>query len=194
MGISIKERLKEWTQGKNATDARLNIFHRIREIPYAVVPEINDANKYMEMLTLNKGSCTPKHLLLGNMYERLGMFVLYSIYPFRWDEVEIDYPPQLKRLAEDVPTSYHLACRVDIGAKLTLVDATVDTALKVLGLPVNDDWDGVSDTRLPITPCGEEQLYHPIEAELMQARYDEKALKFYSEMNHWLEKLRQFLH
>ena len=122
------------------------------------------------------------------------MFVLYAIYPFRWDEVEIDYPPQLKRLAEDVPTSYHLACRVDIGGKLILVYATMDTALKVLGLPVNDDWDGVSDTRLPIIPCGEEQLYHPVEAKLMQARYDEKALKFYSEMNHWLEKLRQFLH
>jgi len=191
MGMSIEERFKEWTKEDKPIDAVVNIYHRIREIPYAIIPELNDAQRYVEILKLNKGSCTPKHFLLCNMYQRLGLFVLYAVYPFRWDQVEIDYPPRLKRLAEEIPTSHHLTCRVDIGGELILVDATVDTALKVLGLPVNKDWDGVGDTLLPIVPCDEEQLYYPSEAELMQARYDDKSLRFYSELNQWLDNIRR---
>jgi len=189
--MSIEERFKEWTKEDKPIDAVVNIYHRIREIPYAIIPELNDAQRYVEILKLNKGSCTPKHFLLCNMYQRLGLFVLYAVYPFRWDQVEIDYPPRLKRLAEEIPTSHHLTCRVDIGGELILVDATVDTALKVLGLPVNKDWDGVGDTLLPIVPCDEEQLYYPSEAELMQARYDDKSLRFYSELNQWLDNIRR---
>ncbi len=191
MAELLEQRFREWTQGKNVTEARVSIYQRIRDIPYAVIPELVDAERYVDMLKLWKGSCTPKHFLLCNMYQRLGMLVLYAVYPFRWDGVEINYPPQLKRLAEELPTSYHLACRVDIEGKLVLVDATLDTALRRLGLPVNKEWDGVSNTLLPINPCGEEQLYHPSEAYLMQARYDEKSLTFYNELNSWLEVVRR---
>jgi len=112
------------------------------------------------------------------------------VYPFRWDEVEVDYPPQLMSLARELPTSHHLACMVDINRKLILVDATVDPGLKKLGLHVNEEWDGVSNTVLPINPCGEGQIYHPSEASLMQAQRDEKSLAFYSELNRWLEAVR----
>jgi hypothetical protein len=191
MGMSIEERFKEWTKEGESIGAVVNIYHKIREIPYAIIPDLNDTERYIEILKLNKGSCTPKHFLLCNMYRRLGVFVLYAVYPFRWDQVEIDYPPRLKRLAKEMPTSHHLTCRVDIGGELILVDATLDTALKVLGLPVNEDWDGVGDTLLPIVPCGEEQLYYPSEAELMQARYDDKSVRFYSELNQWLDDVRR---
>lgn len=191
MARLVEQRFREWTQGKNAVEARVSIYHRIRDIPYAVLPELVDAERYVEILKLQKGSCTPKHFLLCNMYQRLGMLVLYVVYPFRWDEVEIDYPPQLRRLAEALPTSYHLACRVDIDGELILVDATLDSTLTRLGRPVNKEWDGVSNTLLPINPCGEEQLYHPSEAYLMQARSDQKSLAFYNELNSWLEDVRR---
>lgn len=186
----IEQTFREWTQGKNEVEARVGIYQRIRDIPYAVIPELNDAERYVEILKLGKGSCTPKHFLLCNMYQRLGMLVLYVVYPFRWDEGEIDYPPRLRRLAEELPTSYHLACRVDIDGELVLVDATLDPSLERLVFPVNKEWDGVSNTLLPINPCGEEQLYYPSEAYLMQARYDEKSLTFYNELNSWLEEVR----
>ena len=188
----IEQRFREWTQGKNSTDARVSIYQSIRDIPYAVIHELVDAERYVEILKLWKGSCTPKHFLLCNMYQRLGMLVLYVVYPFRWDEVEIDYPPRLRRLAEELPTSYHLACRVDIDGELVLVDATLDPTLTRLGLPVNEEWDGMSNTLLPISPCGKEQLYHPSEAYLIQARRDEKSLAFYNELNLWLEEVRGF--
>lgn len=187
----IEQRFGEWTSGKNSVEARLSIYQQIRNMPYAVIPELVDAEGYRAILKLGRGSCTPKHFLLCNMYQQLGMLVLYAVYPFRWDESEIDYPPRLRRLAEELPLSYHLACRVDIDGELVLVDATLDPALARLGLPVNQEWDGVSDTLLPINPCGEEQLYHPFEASLMRARYSEKQLAFYHELNSLLEKVRR---
>ncbi len=194
MADILKERLREWTQGKNAIEARISIYHSIRDMPYAVIPRLNHAERYIEILSLGKGSCTPKHFLLSNMFQRLGMLVLYAVYPFRWGEWSPDRIkdfPRLWQLAQEQPVSYHLACKVEIDGKLVLVDATLDSGLKRSGLPVNDNWDGVSNTALPINPCGQEQLYHPSEAHLMQARDDENALEFYSELNRCFEELRQ---
>jgi len=196
MAEMVDEKFREWTRGKNAVQARVSIYQRIRDIPYAVIPELNDAERYVDILKLGKGSCTPKHFLLCNMFQRLGLLVLYVVYPYRWDDYKIYYPPRLRRLAEELPTSYHLACKVDIDGELVLVDATLDSALtnqtlKGSGLPVNEEWDGMSNTFLPMNPHGEEQLYHPSEAYLMQPRDDEKSLAFYRELNSWFEDIRR---
>jgi len=190
----LDEKFREWTQGKNAVEARVNIYQKIRDIPYAIIPRLNHAERYIEILSLGKGSCTPKHFLLGTMFQRLGMLVLFAVYPYRWGEWDpagIQYFSRLWQLAQEQPMSYHLACKVEINGKLVLVDATLDSGLKRFGFPVNDDWDGFSDTTLPINPCGEEQLYHPTEAHLMQARDDEKSLAFYNELNRCFEEVRQ---
>jgi hypothetical protein len=187
----IEEKFKEWTRGRGAVEARVTIFEKVRDIPYAVVPEINNAQHYVRMLTIGKGSCTPKHFLLRDLYEKLELPVLYVVYPFRWSDLEVDYPSWLRKLAEAVPTSYHLACKVEIGGNLVLVDATVDRPLRRLGLPVNDNWDGAGDMVLPVTPVGEEQVYHPSEVGDYQAGYDEASLHFFSQMNAWLDRVRK---
>jgi hypothetical protein len=185
------EKFAQWTEGKNPIQARVSIYEKVRDIPYAVVPELNDTERYLEILTYGKGSCTPKHFLLGHMYESLGLLILYAVFPFRWDSAEVDYPSHLKRLAKKLPPAYHLACRVDIDEKLILVDATLDPALGKLNLPINKSWDGISNTLLPIIPAGEEQLYHPSEAHLIQKLdLDENSMKFYNELNQWLEEVR----
>jgi hypothetical protein len=195
MADILEEKLREWTQGKNAVEARASIYRRIRDIPYAVIPRLNHAEGYIEILKLGRGSCTPKHFLLGNMFQRLGMLVLYAVYPFKWGDWEpagMMYFSRLWELSQEQPLSYHLACRVEIDGKLVLVDATLDSGLRKLGFPVNNDWDGFSDTALPVNPCGEEQLYHPSEAYLMQPRNDEKSLAFYEELNRCFEYARRF--
>ena len=194
MKTLIEERLKRWIKGNDPLNARISVYTRIRDIPYAIIPELNNADKYQEILTIRKGSCTPKHFLLCNMYQRLGLKVLFVIYPFRWEEIEIDYPPQLRRLARQLPTSYHLACRVEINNELILVDATADLAMERLGIPVNKTWDGINDTQLPIKPCGQEEIYHPDEAYLMRPQLDDDALAFYEKFNQWLEGLRRLWH
>jgi len=190
----LDEKFRQWTAGKDAVQARISIFEHVRDIPYAVLPDLIDAERYIDILRLGKGSCTPKHFLLGSMFERLGLLVLFAVYAFQWGErAELldDYPQQLKEMSREMPPSHHLACRVEINGKLVLVDATLDSPLIKADLPVNEYWDGFNDTELPMTPIGEEELYHPVEAHLMQARYDSKSLAFYDELNTCLELVRQ---
>lgn len=185
-------RFREWTWGKTDIEARINIFEKVRDIPYAIVPELISAENYLEILRINKGSCTPKHLLLAYLYERLGLTVLLAVYPFRWADVEIDFPPQLKKQADSLPDDHHLACKVEIEGKLVLVDATVDLALEKVGLPVNREWDGRSDMLLPVEPSGYEQLFHPSEVKYINNVWiDEAHLAFFDELNHWLGEVRR---
>ncbi len=188
----VEQTFTQWTEGKGPLQARIHVYEEVRNIPYAVVPGLNSAEHYTGILEHGKGSCMPKHLLLGHMYERLALMVLYAVYPFRWSDAGVDYPPSIRLLAEELPTSYHLACRVDIAGRLVLVDATLDPALEKLGLPVNRTWDGESDTILPVQPCGEEQLFHTSEARLAEVpKTDEKSMKFYNELNRWLDQIRR---
>ena len=192
MNDLLNVKFAEWTGGKDALQARRSIYEMIRDIPYAIIPELNDARRYIDILQYGKGSCMPKHLLLGHMFEMLGLSVLYAVFPFSWADAEVDYPPYMKKLADGLPLSHHLACRVDIDGNLVLIDATLDPALEKLGLPVNRNWDGFSDTLLPVTMCGEEQLYHPSEVQYTEAGTpDEKAAQFYNELNRWLEDVRR---
>jgi hypothetical protein len=187
----IDHSFKQWTQGRSPLGARINIYRKIRDLHYAIVAELNDLENYVKILEYGKGSCMPKHFLLCNMFQRLGLQVLYSVTPFRWDQAHMDYPEKLLKLAAELPQSYHIACRVDIDSEFILVDATLDPALKKLGLPVNEDWDGMHETISPMVPCGEEQLFHPAEISLTKAEPREKYNLFYDELNRFLEQARQ---
>ena len=184
--------LKKWTNAKSGQEALIGIFNCIRDIPYSVLPELNDPQNYKRILELNAGSCTPKHLLMAEMYGRLGLDVLLVVYPYRWAEFEELYPPKLWKLAQLMPPVNHLACRVFLNGRYVLVDATIDLPLGSIGLPVNEHWDGESDTLLPVLPTGEEQIYHPSEAELMPPPdLDDTALTFYSGLNEYFERIRR---
>ena len=187
----VDETFAQWVRGRTEVESRIAIYNAIRDIPYAVIPELNDPLRYREILALHKGSCTPKHFLLCAMYQKLGLEVLYAVYTFRWDEFEHLYPADLRKLVKSMPAGNHLACKVKINSKYVLVDATVDPPLRKAGFPVTISWGGVDDTVLPVVPCGPEQLYHPSEADLMQKQIiDEQSLAFYARLNQWLERLR----
>ncbi len=187
----MERKFHEWTDGLDAMGARINVFEKVRDIPYAVVPSLISYKHFPDIINMGQGSCTPKHFLLCHMFQRLGVTVLYAVYPYRWEDLDIDYPRSLRSMTLSLPTGYHLACRVESSARMALVDATVDLPLKSLGLPVTEHWDGLSDTVLPIKPCGDEQLYHPSEAPLMEFEADEASLAFYAAMNGWLAAFRK---
>ncbi len=190
----VDEQFNQWIRGKDAIAARISVFEGIREIPYAVVPDLIDAERYTEILDRGRGSCSPKHFLLCDMFWRLGLATLFVVYPFRWGEraeLVADLPDRLLKLARQMPLSHHLACRVEINGRLVLVDATLDSALAKAEMPVNRDWDGFSDTELPMTPLGQEEVFHPSEAYLMQPRTDANSLAFYEELNARLEDARR---
>jgi hypothetical protein len=108
----LDEKFHEWADGIDPVQARITIFEKIRDIPYAIVPELIDSERYINILKLGRGSCTPKHFLLGEMFQRLGMAVLFSVYSFRWGnrtDILDNYPAKLRQMAESQPMGHHLA-------------------------------------------------------------------------------------
>lgn len=192
MEALILQRFDEWRAGKDPAEARISIFERIRDIPYAVNPETLDSEKGPEeMLRKNRGSCQPKHRLLGDMFERLGISIFYVIYRFRWDELGIDYPGHLKALSKRMPVTRHISCRAGIGDDLVLVDATCDLPLEKIGVTVNRTWDGFSNLALPFHPVEEEAIYHSSEkAPLPPPSFSNIETEFYLSLNKWLEEVR----
>ena len=190
----IDEKFNEWTKGLDPLRARISIFRHIRDIPYAIVPSIMDYRSYRNIFKNGNGSCSPKHFLLCEMFRRLDLPVWFVIYSHRWDEtakIMGEYSTRLEEMALALPVSRHLACKVKIDDKLVLVDATLDLPLQKAGFNVNADWDGKSDTVLPVTPCGDEEWYYPSEARLMKTSLDPQFQVFYPELNRFLDQMRR---
>ncbi|MFO8102181.1 MAG: hypothetical protein R6U37_08480 [Dehalococcoidia bacterium] len=187
----VEQRFSEWTAGRNPQQARISVYEKIRDIPYAIIPELNDPASYPQILNTGRGSCTPKHLLLADMFGRLGITVLLVVYPFRWEDVGADFPTEVKSFIEAHPRDYHMACMAEIEGELVRVDATIDVPLEKIGLPVNRDWDGFSDTLPAVEPAGEEELFHPSEASFISSTTtDEAHLEFFAVLNSWLDEVR----
>jgi transglutaminase-like putative cysteine protease len=152
---AVQRAFLEWTKGLSDRNARVNIFNQIRDIPYAVVPEINNPVDGPEgLLKCMRGSCGPKHFLLGRMFKMLRVPVQYVTYPFSWNVKSVAYPPELRKLTETVPIGHHLACEARIENEWVIVDATWDRPLARVGFPVNENWNGVSGTKLAVEPLG----------------------------------------
>ncbi len=196
----IAEKLVHWTTDLGPRASRIAIFEHIRDIPYAIVTGLGDPIQGpIRMLDQKRGYCEPKHFLMYAMYQRLGIPVKYATYPFRWGAQDLDYPRKLEKLADKMPTGYHLACKVKIKGEWILVDATLDLPLKRLGFPVNESWDGACHTLNAVKP--EEEIIHENEEERMEyvraigwrlLNRKEKALslRFYDEFNKWSQKAR----
>jgi len=189
----ISQKFEEWRAGKDPVEARISIFERIRDIPYAVTPETQDSERGLEeMLRGNRGSCQPKHLLLGEMFERLGIPIFFVVCRFRWDESGVAYPKYLKELAKRMPVTRHLACRAIINDDLVLVDATCDRALERAGAVVNRTWDGFGNLALAVHPLDGEEIYHSSErVPLAQPTFSDIETEFYMGLNEWLEEVRK---
>jgi hypothetical protein len=131
----------------------ISVFEHIRDIPYSLeVPMTDPVTAPEEMLRLGRGYCGPKHFLLSEMYKKMGLGVVFATIAFLWNDPDLHYPPELRALAARLPVAHHLACRVQIGYRWVLVDATWDQPLKKGGFPVNENWDGYSETRCAVKP------------------------------------------
>jgi len=195
----IEQRFEEWTAGVGPGERHIRIFEQIRDIPFAVILEFFDLEESPAgMLEKNKGFCVPKHLLLGTMYEKLNIPVKYCAYSFRWKQQDVVYPVELMELAENIPVTYHLACKALLDGSWVCIDATWDPVLEKAGFPVNEKWDGKSDTRLAVKPieeftCGNIRKTR----EMLAAKFAAYSLpeklelsRFSMELNKWLDELR----
>ena len=187
----VDKKFHEWTKSLDPRDSMVSIFEHIRDIPYSLSVPITDSITSPEQLLIaGKGSCGPKHYLLAEMFRKLNLSVVYATIAFSWRDPDLSYPPGLRKLAWKLPVAYHLACRVQAGCRWILVDATWDPPLAKAGFPVNDPWDGYSETRCAVKPLKLQvrpPINNPQKIESFYRKRDEEFCAPDSEKNHWNE-------
>jgi hypothetical protein len=187
------------TTSGNPVEKRTKLFCGVRDITYKLVPSIrNSVDGPGAILEMGCGSCTPKHLLLGQLFERLDIPTGYVSYPFYWGEQNIAYSPKLRDAARELPYETHLAIKARIGGNWVLVDATWDLGLADSGLPINKTWDGMGNTLLAVNAIDEiahasankRDLY--VEEVKSKWTTDEhrRMFAFYKLFNDWLDEYR----
>jgi len=199
MKAIILKKFEELTKSSTPVEARIKIFEYIRDIPYYLVPQIGDPSEWAaSIIEAHKGSCSPKHYLMGILFAKCGIKVKYATYSFKWDNQAVKYPDELKKLARDCPVGYHVACKADIDKRWVLVDATWDRALIKAGFPVNMNWDGISDTKNAVISF-EETIHESLQGRLDFVKDKRKMIsekqaaayvQFIQKLNAWLEGLR----
>ncbi|MBD3426268.1 MAG: hypothetical protein GF409_03435 [Candidatus Omnitrophica bacterium] len=200
MNDIVASRYRDWTEGLDKERSVVNIFEKIRDIPYYVIAEhLELETGPAGMLRENKGSCYPKHYLMGKMYQDLGLRVRYHTYPFYWKDLDIDWADVVGEMAAALPVAYHMALSVYNHDRWVLADATWDLGLEKLGFAVNSDWDGRNDTRLAVKPLDEfvheeaAERHDEFKVKLEEYSLPEKLAlaRFSIELNRWLEKVRK---
>jgi hypothetical protein len=185
----VDKKFHEWTINLDTHDSMISVFEHIRDIPYSLsVPVADSITSPEQLLIAGKGSCGPKHYLLAEMFRKLNLSVVYSTIAFSWNDPDFRYPPGIRELADMLPVAYHLACRVQLGCRWILVDATWDPPLAKAGFPVNNHWDGYSETRCAVKPLTlqvRRPINDPKKIESCYRKKDEEFCALDSEKNHW---------
>lgn len=198
--LRLAERIEEVLSSDKASreSKARKTFQIVRDIPFAIRPELFDISSAEMMLQFGEGFCIPKHILLGRLYLKMGLAVKWDIMAFRWDRVKLPYSEDLKELAGELPETYHLALETDLGQGWILIDATWDAGLKGAGVPVNL----AGELKSSMAPAVVPQARYEIPTErLAGERLDEltgkyalsdklQLARFGIEMNKFLKRLR----
>lgn len=177
----------QWLDGIDATDAGIaRLFERVRDIPFAFAPH-TDAET---LLQTGSGTCAPKHALLAQLYERLGVQTRFVYVTYRLDEMPGDFPSELRPLVHDGVVRGHAALQILRDGRWLEVDATFDRPLKASGFVVTEDWDGRSSMPLVVTPLARvESLESPARKEALLGIEHRTALPrdVVARVNAWFE-------
>ena len=179
----------KWTSGLSPLEQRISIFSHIRDIPYAIIPEWQTTDDIIRrMITENKGWCGPKHQLLSWMMQRLEIKTEPVLIPFRWNDQQVTYPEYLIRILPFVPDTSHLCCRAFLDSGWKILDATWDLPLRSAGFPVNNSWDGRSETLQAVTGIAPSDR-NRIRSAGLDAR--NARITFVHLLNEWMEEIRR---
>jgi len=128
----------------------ISVFEIVRDIPYGT---INNSRDFCSVLKNNKGTCSGKHLLLGRLYELMGIKVKYMMCETKFNFIKIKLPKYLqKTLNRKEIIDYHNFIKIRQNSKWINVDATFDLSLKKYSSAVNHNWDGISNCQIAFKP------------------------------------------
>ena len=178
----IRETFDEWIGTAEPLRARINLFERVRDIPYCFPASRDPA----EVLRAGRGSCSGKHYLLGELYRLLGLPLRHMICMHRFNESPIAFPESMQdMLRKNEIVDLHDYLQIQIDGAWIDIDATWERGLREFGFPVNEEWDGKRSMLLSVVP-GENLL-----AEIDPERLKEELLSKLTPRQRTLRK--QFL-
>lgn len=177
----------------------LFVYRRIRDFPFEMGSSRGDYSKDLRYIMENKrGSCSPKHYLLGYLCEKMGLSVVYVTYPFYWIDQPLCYPECIRHMIKDFSTVYHLAIKVYLERKYFLLDATWDSSLAKAGFPVNEIGKEVINGKVAVIPSGRPTIHKSALARdrFIKKQYERFEISKQEKMhcnelfNKWLEGIR----
>lgn len=188
----IRRTFEEWTTGCDPVRARVSVFERVRDIPYAY-PSSRDP---VEVLRHSRGSCSGKHYLLGEMFRLLGIPVRHMICTHRFNESPLVFPePMQQMLQKNEIVDLHDYLQVEIDGTWVDVDATWEQGLREFGFPVTEDWDGCSPMLLSVVAEDVEVAERDperVKEELLSRLTPRQRMlrkQFLEALNNWVEEL-----
>ncbi|MBP7114166.1 MAG: hypothetical protein KBA40_01800 [Candidatus Peribacteraceae bacterium] len=191
-GMAAFEVLAKELRNLPPKEARLEAFHRVRDIAYG---DIGSRNPF-DVLAANKGTCSGKHALLRKLLESMDYKVQpwFATHDFSKFPVK-EWPAELLPYASKILTDYHDFLKVNVDRKWVTVDAIFDTDMGELGFPVTE-WDGESDVPLPILALETFQAEDDAEGQKKkllgalpdQAQTDRK--EFLQALTKWIDRKR----
>ncbi len=199
MSINYDHLLNIWTKGLNQEQALLEIYRRVRDIPY----QFTATRDVETLLKTNSGTCTAKHILFSEMVHRLGYNTRFIV-----DEMDLSDLLQglnredavvknLFQLASDLDNYFHTYTQIMIDSRWVSVDLSFDSTLAPYGFKVSR-WDGKNDTGL---------IHIPIKTYVVEDRPDELKTQmlideseenrqlrkmFFNKLNEYMISLRNF--
>jgi transglutaminase-like putative cysteine protease len=168
----------------------VTIFERVRDIPFKFAPH-RDAET---LLQRGYGTCAPKHALLAQLYQRLGIETRFVYVTFRFEEMPGEFPEDLRPLLYDGVVRGHTALQLRLNDRWGDVDATFDRPLKAAGVVVTEEWDGRSSMPLVVKPLTRVESVEPPahEEALLGIRHRTYLPRDSVErINDWLDQLRR---
>ncbi len=160
----------------------VELYNKVQRIPYYCLEE-RDPDL---LLKKDKGSCSEKHLFLGEEFKKLGIPVKYLLIRFDWNDLPI--PKEIVIKNKKGPIGWHFALKIKPKNKWIYVDATWDPKLEKAGFPVTRNWNGNSDTKLAVPPKKiiELRIRPP---KILIRRLNNR--EFFEALNKWLELQRK---
>lgn len=150
----------------------------------------------LEVLRLQRGSCSGKHYLLGAMFRGIGLRARHMICTHRFNESPIVFPEPMQHLLEkNEIVDCHDYLQIEVDGEWADVDATWERGLREFGFPVNEDWDGHSPMPLSVVPddvaTAEREPERVKEELLSKLTPRQRALRrqFLEALSNWVEEL-----
>ncbi len=145
-----------------------------------------------------RGACSAKHYFLGEVLSKKQFKVKYVTTPFLWQDLAVDYPIHLKKLADLMPVQLHLSLEVESNGIEIPIDATWDRGLEKASFPISHFENGIDGNIPAVRPIDKEIVHNSglerfLFVESVKSKMDSTGMEpvFYKKLNLWLDGIRQ---